>query len=463
MYRASQPFKPVKQIKLVKPVKPLKPAKPQKPIKKIFSTIYYVFDKILCLWQGISEYEKFHKLPFLCELVPVTPFYPRSWTIAHLAGIDNGPVLDWIDNNGLSECYWIWKKRVEILFHRPLHVAGDGIKCNYLIYWSGKPGMELVDKWETEGKMTQANRNNINRYFELFEEHILPKSNTLIALVELKRLFQGTLSLEDFDTKALRLVKEAEYPKGDMCIWILWDTIISGLTSDKICAKVIKEGKDVTLAWVMEIAWLEVSTQQHLDQMQENAKVNYVKYDRGSKAKGRSKLKPSGSNSRGGSWPKTGNTSKALKLSTKGKKPKLLNDICWTCGKPRHQKKKYCKALEAVCRGCGTKGHYEKVCMKKATHLVGIQNNSNNSNDSDPDYYNELGDPVYAQMHMVCINQTNKKKHLIQFPISVDLQKVRKPVKTPCPTVLLKADTSADVNLLNSSTFNKIIGDRSLL
>ena len=56
-----------------------------------------------------------------------------------------------------------------------------------------------------------------------------------------------------------------------------------------------------------------------------------------------------------------------------------------------------------------------------------------------------------------------KKKHLIQFPISTDLQKVRKLVKTPCPTVLLKADTRADVNLLNSSTFDKTIGDRSLL
>ena len=33
----------------------------------------------------------------------------------------------------------------------------------------------------------------------------------------------------------------------------------------------------------------------------------------------------------------------------------------------------------------------------------------------------------------------------------------------PCPTVLLNADTGADVNLLNSSTFDKIIGDRSLL
>ena len=136
--------------------------------------------------------------------------------MAHHAGIDKGPVLDWIDNNGLMEHYRIWKKRMEILFRGSLHAVGDGIKCNYLVYWSGEPGMELVDKWETEGKLTEANHNNINQYFELLKEHILLKFNTLIAIVELKRLFQGTLSLEDFHTKALRLVKEAEYPKGDM-------------------------------------------------------------------------------------------------------------------------------------------------------------------------------------------------------------------------------------------------------
>ena len=49
---------------------------------------------------------------------------------------------------------------------------------------------------------------------ELVEEHISLKSNALITIVELKRLFQETLSLEDFHTKALRLVKEAEYPEG---------------------------------------------------------------------------------------------------------------------------------------------------------------------------------------------------------------------------------------------------------
>ena len=83
---------------------------------------------------------------------------------------------------------------MEILFQGPLNAAGDGVKCNHIIYWSRETGMELVDKWEIEGKITETNRNNIARYFELFEEHILPKSNTLILIVEFKRLFQGPQS-----------------------------------------------------------------------------------------------------------------------------------------------------------------------------------------------------------------------------------------------------------------------------
>ena len=59
-------------------------------------------------------------------------------------------------------------------------------------------------------------------------------------------------------------------------------------------------------------------------------------------------------------------------------------------------------------------------------------------------------------VHTVKLN----KKHLNQFPIGVNLEKVRKLAEGPCPTVLLKADTGADVNLLNSSTFDKIIGNR---
>ena len=66
---------------------------------------------------------------------------------------------------------------------------------------------------------------------------------------------------------------------------------------------------------------------------------------------------------------------------------------------------------------------------------------------SDPDYYNEHGDPVYV--HMLNVSD-NKFKHLIQFLISTELEKMRNSVEssTRCPTLLLKADTGANVNLM---------------
>ena len=89
----------------------------------------------------------------------------------------------------------------------------------------------------------------------------------------------------------MRLVTQAGY-EGDAKDRVLRDTIISGLTSDKIRAKIVKEGHGVNLNRVMEIARLEVSTQQHLERMQETAKVNYVQYGKSTKSK---KKKPQSS------------------------------------------------------------------------------------------------------------------------------------------------------------------------
>ena len=61
------------------------------------------------------------------------------------------------------------------------------------------------------------------------------------------------MSLEDFHTKAMRLVTQAGY-EGDAKDQVLRDIIISGITSEKIRAKIVKEGHKVTLNCVMEIA-----------------------------------------------------------------------------------------------------------------------------------------------------------------------------------------------------------------
>ena len=171
----------------------------------------------------------------------------------------------------------------------------------------------------------------MKRYFDLFEEHIASKSNTLIAVMELKRLFQGSISLEDFHTKALCLVNEAEYPEGDTCDHILRDTLISGIASDKIHAKIIKEGKDLTLTQVMEIARLEVSTQTHIERMQETAKVNYIQYGRNNKPKpkpGKFHQQPAANGSSGSSRNPSKSSGKGKKVPLPVVKVDTRKDSC---------------------------------------------------------------------------------------------------------------------------------------
>ena len=53
--------------------------------------------------------------------------------MAHLVGINKGPVMDWINDSGLDEHFRKWKKQLEILFRGPLGELTDAVKCNYVI------------------------------------------------------------------------------------------------------------------------------------------------------------------------------------------------------------------------------------------------------------------------------------------------------------------------------------------
>ena len=75
---------------------------------------------------------------------------------------------------------------MEVLFKGLLSDVNEGVKYNYVIYWSGDHGMDLVDKWTTEKAITDGNKNNLKTYWDKFEEYIHPKTNKLIAVVELK-------------------------------------------------------------------------------------------------------------------------------------------------------------------------------------------------------------------------------------------------------------------------------------
>ena len=173
----------------------------------------------------------------------------------------------------------------------------------------------------------------------------------------------------------------------------------------------------------MEIARLEVSTQQHLDRMQETAKVNYVQYGKSTKNKKGKKSTQSGIS--GGSYRGDKGHGTSSKPSGQGKKLPFPQDTCYRCGKGRHQKVQYCKALDTVCRGCGKKGHFEKIFLKKcSTHSLDVPQASTSTagaGASEPLYFDDDGQPVYT--YMVSVPHANK--HLIKFPISLDYVTLR--------------------------------------
>ena len=260
----------------------------------------------------------------------------------------------------------------------------------------------------------------------------------------------------------MRLVTQASY-EGDAKDRVLRDTIISGLTSDKIRAKIVKEGHGVNLNRVMEIARLEVSTQQHLERMQETAKVNYVQYGKSTKfKKGKKPQSSAVASGQGAGSHNTGAGShRGSRPSGKfNKRPPLLPDTCYRCGKGRHQKAQDCKAVDATCRGCGKKGHYEKVCLKgkcSAHSLETPRANSAGAGAGEPLHFNDEGQPVYT--YMVSVPHANVNKHLIKFPVALEPTTLKGNNEDSPQSVLLKADTGADINLMNRKTFNQLFGE----
>ena len=92
----------------------------------------------------------------------------------------------------------------------------------------------------------------------------------------------------------------------------------------------MKEGHEVTLHQVMEIARLEVSTQQHLDRMQETAKVNYVQYRKSTKSKKKKPQSSAGATGQGaGSHRGAGGHRGSRSSGKSSKQPPLPPDTCY--------------------------------------------------------------------------------------------------------------------------------------
>ena len=131
--------------------------------------------------------------------------------------MDLCPKMDWTLNNGLYQMFKVFKERCIGILSGPLHTIPGKNKVYFLRYWMGEEDSKLIFQWTAERKITDndeevTSRKKFKTYWQPFKDYAKPRSYSLIAVVELKRLFQGSMTLEQFVTKATLLVDEGGYP-----------------------------------------------------------------------------------------------------------------------------------------------------------------------------------------------------------------------------------------------------------
>ena len=145
-------------------------------------------------------------------------------------------------------------------------------QVHYLHYWTGEEGSKLIFPYGPQKVKSQVMiqrqclKKKLSTYWQLFKDYTKPRSNSLIVVIELKQLFQGSMTLEQFITKATLLMDQAGYPARHTKTECTWHTHCWYFQWYSVWED-YQESPNVTLAQVLEISWLETAMQQSLSQV----------------------------------------------------------------------------------------------------------------------------------------------------------------------------------------------------
>ena len=155
--------------------------------------------------------------------------------------VSHGPKMDWTQDSGLYSRFLDWKEESNLILEGPLKKKSAEEKANYLRPWAGSIGRKHINSL----KPSRTNLKRPSYPFNRIEEYCKPKSNTLLAATELKRLEQGDMSLSEFITKTTLLVDSCAFP-SQARNRILKDAIVLGIKSEKAYYKCVEKGSDLT-------------------------------------------------------------------------------------------------------------------------------------------------------------------------------------------------------------------------
>ena len=215
------------------------------------------------------------------------------------------------------------------------------------------------------------------------------------------------------------LAKDCGFP-ADIVDEMIWDRLVYGTNSHKVRERFINRGTDLDLPTTLNIARAYESAQSQLKKMTgEAAQVQVIKSDRRNTRKGPASGKTGATN---------GATS-ANKSDGKAIKPGNTGQQCGNCGYAPHTSTDQCPASGKRCGKCGKKNHFAALCRQKTVHTV---EDANIDSDDGEDFYIE------------CVHSTTHKD---QAFVELTCNGTKMP---------FKIDTSAQVNVLPKSDFDKL-------
>ena len=193
--------------------------------------------------------------------------------------------------------------------------------------------------------------------------------------------------------------------------------------------------------------------------MQETAKVNYVQYGKSTKLKKKKPQSGAGASGQGaGSHNAAAGSHRGSRPSEKfNKRPPLLPDTCYRCGKGRHQKAQ-------DCQGCGC---YMQRVWKERTLWEGLPEGENTLHTLWRPHRPILQGPVNPCISMMRDSQSTLTWSVspmwtsiwLNFQLHWNLQPWRGIMQILLNPLCCSRQTQvADVNLMNRKTFNQPFG-----
>jgi len=356
------------------------------------------------------------------------------------------PSMDWVSPGDVHKRFRLFKQKCELIFEGPLAELDEARQVRLLLLWVGDKGLEI---YNTSPWASERDKLKLKPVFEKLEAYTKPQSNHILARFQLRGLRQGDMTLEEFVTKARILIDDSGYD-ATFKDELLRDTLVFGISSDKVRKDAIALGNTLTLKQVYDLAKTEESAKEQMRVITGNQDTPHETHAIGSHRKPATYHKPSSSQQTPTHF------SKQRKFNFK------ING-CFRCGN-KHDKSATCPAMHQKCKYCGKIGHFARVCIAKRTKEV--QEIVNNPDYQGQDIHLQEVDSTFSCDYEV--DDTSDTEPINVFIGSIDSERKIDSIENhnnriyanvrlnDCHNIKMKVDTGADTCIITTDDLQEL-------